>query len=275
MSSGTAQKAARRAARQALVEDLAGLGDVTGRAFAGVGQASVVAREAGVLSGSLPFTEAARLVDGRLDVRFAFTDGAPFAAGNTVATVAGALADVPQPHRPRLPGSHILSGVATCGPVWPSERTGAPRRDARTTQVCGRSRSRPSCHGGGLPHRSGLYDAALVKDNHVRAAGGVAAAVKLVRAGLPPTHTLEVEVDDLEQLEEALGAGVGFVLLDNMGLETVREAVRIVAGRCTLEVSGGVLLPDVRDIAATGVDIISVGALTTRAPWIDMSLDLE
>jgi nicotinate-nucleotide pyrophosphorylase (carboxylating) len=278
MASGAAQTAARHAARQALTEDLVGLGDVTGRAFTGNGRASVVAREAGVLSGSLPFTEAARLVDGDLDVRFAVTDGAPFAIGDTVATVAGALASILALERTGLNFLARLSGVATLTARYVGETTGTRARIAATRKTTPGLRAlekQAVVDGGGLPHRSGLYDGALVKDNHVLAAGGVAAAVELVRAGLPPKQTLEVEVESLEQLAEALAVGVGFVLLDNMELETVREAVRIVAGRCVLEVSGGVRLQDVRDIAATGVDIISVGALTTRAPWIDMSLDLE
>ena len=115
----------------------------------------------------------------------------------------------------------------------------------------------------------------MVKDNHVAAAGGVTAAISLVRAGAAHLHALEVEVDTLDQLDEALACGVTIVLLDNMDSATVRRAVGRVAGRALVEVSGGVRLERVSELAAAGVDVISVGALTTRAPWIDLALDLE
>ena len=130
-------------------------------------------------------------------------------------------------------------------------------------------------HGGGTPHRFGLFDGAMIKDNHVAAAGGVTAAASLVRAGAAHLHALEVEVDTLEQLDEALAAGVTIVLLDNMDTATVRDAVARVAGRAVVEVSGGIRLERVRELAEAGVDVISAGALTTRAPWIDLALDLE
>ena len=130
-------------------------------------------------------------------------------------------------------------------------------------------------HGGGTPHRFGLFDGAMIKDNHVAAAGGVRPAVDLVRAGAAHLHALEVEVDTLQQLDEALEAGATIVLLDNMDTPTVRRAVARVAGRALVEVSGGVRLGRVRELAESGVDVISVGALTTRAPWIDLGLDLE
>jgi nicotinate-nucleotide pyrophosphorylase (carboxylating) len=130
-------------------------------------------------------------------------------------------------------------------------------------------------HGGGTPHRFGLFDGAMIKDNHIAAAGGVAAAVERVRAGAAHLHALEVEVDTLEQLDEALAAGAAIVLLDNMDTATVGAAVARVAGRAVVEVSGGVRLERVRELAQAGADIISVGALTTRAPWIDLALDLE
>ena len=129
--------------------------------------------------------------------------------------------------------------------------------------------------GGGTPHRFGLFDGAMIKDNHVAAAGGVAAAVERVRGAAAHVHSLEVEVDTLEQLDEALAAGATIVLLDNMDTATVRAATEWVAGRALVEVSGRVRLERVRELAEAGVDIISVGALTTRAPWIDLGLDLE
>jgi nicotinate-nucleotide pyrophosphorylase (carboxylating) len=129
-------------------------------------------------------------------------------------------------------------------------------------------------HGGGTPHRFGLFDGAMIKDNHVAAAGGVSAALALVRSGAAHVHAVEVEVDTLDQLDEALAAGAGIVLLDNMDTPAVRAAVARVAGRALVEVSGGVRLDRVRELAEAGVDVISVGALTTRAPWLDLGLDM-
>jgi nicotinate-nucleotide pyrophosphorylase (carboxylating) len=130
-------------------------------------------------------------------------------------------------------------------------------------------------HGGGTPHRFGLFDGAMIKDNHVAAAGGISAAIERVRAGAAHPHALEVEVDTLEQLDEALACGATIVLLDNMDTATVQVAVDRIAGRAVVEVSGGVRLERVRELAEAGVDVISAGALTTRAPWIDLALDLE
>ena len=131
-------------------------------------------------------------------------------------------------------------------------------------------------HGGGTPHRFGLFDGAMIKDNHVAAVGGISAAIERVRAGAAHLHALEVEVDTLDQLDEALACGATIVLLDNMDTATVRQAVGArPAGRAVVEVSGGVRLERVRELAEAGVDVISAGALTTRAPWIDLALDLE
>jgi nicotinate-nucleotide pyrophosphorylase (carboxylating) len=115
----------------------------------------------------------------------------------------------------------------------------------------------------------------MIKDNHVRAAGGVAAAIAAARGAMGHVHGLEVEVDDLAQLDEALAAGASVVLLDNMDLDQVRAAAARVAGRAVVEVSGGVTLERVRELAAAGVDVISAGSLTTRSPWVDIALDLE
>ena len=130
-------------------------------------------------------------------------------------------------------------------------------------------------HGGGLPHRFGLFDAALVKDNHIRAAGSLTAAVAAVRERLGHVHLIEVETESLAQVQEALDCRAAVIMLDNMDLEQVRAAVRLVAGRAVVEVSGGVTLDRVGDLAGAGVDIISVGALTTAAPWVDIGLDME
>jgi nicotinate-nucleotide pyrophosphorylase (carboxylating) len=237
----------------------------------------VVAREAGVLSGSAAFAATAALVDPALRVHFRVPDGAAFAAGDVLAEIAGPFSGILAAERTGLNFLCRLCGVATLTARYVAETTGTAARIAATRKTTPGLRALEKeavVHGGGTPHRFGLFDGAMIKDNHVAAAGGVAAAVAAVRACSAHVHSLEVEVDTLEQLDEALGAGIAIVLLDNMDTVTVREAVARVAGRALVEVSGGVRLERVRELAEAGVDIISVGALTTRAPWLDLGLDV-
>lgn len=269
---------ARLAAERALEEDLAGYGDLTGRAFDGPGRARAEAREEGVLSGSEPFMAAARLVDPELAVTFVVRDGERFAPGATLCALEGRFASILALERTGLNFLARLSGVATQTARFVAETEGTRARIAGTRKTTPGLRAlerAAMAHGGAAPHRFGLFDAAMIKDNHLAAAGGVREAVARVRAGLAHAHGLVVEVDTLEQLDEALSCGVPAVLLDNMDLEMVRVAVARVAGRAVVEVSGGVRLERVRALAEAGVDIISVGALTTRAPWIDLSMEVE
>jgi nicotinate-nucleotide pyrophosphorylase (carboxylating) len=272
------RQAARAAVRRALREDLAGYGDLTGSAFGGAGVARVVAREPGVLSGVAALEETARQVDAALEVEVLVRDGERFSAGDTVAVLRGPLAAVLAAERTALNFLCRLSGVATLTATYVAETAGTAARIAATRKTTPGLRAlekQAVVHGGGTPHRFGLFDGAMIKDNHVAAAGGVAAAISRVRAGAAHLHALEVEVDTLEQLDEALAAGATIVLLDNMDTPTVRDAVARVAGRAVVEVSGGVRIGRVRELAEAGVDVISAGALTTRAPWIDLALDLE
>ena len=279
MNSGRGyRQAARMAVRRALREDLAGYGDLTGSAFAGDGLARLVAREAGVLSGVPTLLETAHQVDPGLAVEVFIHDGERFAAGDAIAELRGPLAAILAAERTALNFLCRLSGVATLTAAYVAETAGTSARIAATRKTTPGLRAlekQAVVHGGGTPHRFGLFDGAMIKDNHVAAAGGVAAAVDLVRAGAAHLHALEVEVDTLEQLDEALACGASIVLLDNMDTATVGQAVERVAGRAVVEVSGGVRLERVRELAAAGVDVISAGALTTRAPWIDLALDLE
>jgi nicotinate-nucleotide pyrophosphorylase (carboxylating) len=278
MSERSYRQAARVAVRRALREDLAGYGDLTGSVFEGAGVARVVAREPGVLSGLATLEETARQVDATLAVETLIRDGERFSADDTVAVVRGPLAAILAAERTALNFLCRLSGVATLTAAYVAETAGAAARIAATRKTTPGLRAlekQAVVHGGGTPHRFGLFDGAMIKDNHVAAAGNVAAAVARVRAGAAHLHALEVEVDTLEQLDEALAAGATLVLLDNMDTATVRDAVARVAGSAVVEVSGGVRLERVRELAEAGVDVISVGALTTRAPWIDLALDLE
>ena len=284
LSEQALRAAGRAAARRALAEDLAGLGDLTGRAFPAPGQARVEARRPGVLSGSVPFVEAARLVDPDLTVAWEVSDGRPFAAGDAVATLTGRLAGILALERTGLNFLGRLSGVATVTARYVAEAGAAQAGLDTVPAIAGTRKTTPGLRalekqaiadGGGSPHRFGLFDGAMIKDNHVAAAGGLCQAVAAVRAGLSHAHLLEVEVDTLEQLDEALAAGVPVVLLDNMDAATVREAVVRTGGRAVLEASGGIALERVREYAATGVDVISVGALTTGAAWVDLSMVVQ
>jgi len=278
MTASAYERAAREAAARALAEDLAGYGDLAGSVFPGPGLARVVAREAGVLSGLAACAATAALVDPALELEAFAADGDAFSAGSVLAELRGPFAGILAAERTGLNFLCRLSGVATLTARYVAETSGTKARIAATRKTTPGLRAlekQAVVHGGGTPHRFGLFDGAMIKDNHIAAAGGVAAAVAAVRAAAAHVHSLEVEVDRLDQLEEALTAGVRTLLLDNMDTATVREAVTLVAGRALVEVSGGVRLERVRELAEAGVDIISVGALTTRAPWLDLGLDVE
>jgi nicotinate-nucleotide pyrophosphorylase (carboxylating) len=272
------ERAAREAALRALAEDLAGYGDLTGSVFTGPGVARVVAREPGVLSGLAALAVTLDLVDPALTLEAAVADGAEFRTGDVLAEVRGPFAGILASERTGLNFLCRLSGIATLTRKYVVQASGTKARIAATRKTTPGLRAlekQAVVDGGGTPHRFGLFDGAMIKDNHVAAAGGVAAAVRAVRDAAAHVHTLEVEVDTIAQLEEALAAGVDIVLLDNMDTPTVRQAVALVAGRAVVEVSGGVRLGRVRELAEAGVDIISVGALTTNAPWLDLGLDVE
>lgn len=267
-----------RAAELALDEDLAGYGDVTGAAFTGEAVGRIIVREEGVLSGSEACMATAALVSPELTVQFRKRDGMRFDTGEEVATIRGPVAAMLAAERTGLNFLGRLSGIATCTSRFVAEVAGTRVRIAATrkTTPCLRALEKQAvAHGGGTPHRFGLFDGILIKDNHIAAAGGVRAAVDLVRSHAPHVFSIEVEVDTLDQLDEALAASASAVLLDNMSVDDVRKAVQRTAGRAMVEVSGGVRMDTVRELALTGVDIISIGALTTCADWVDFGLDMD
>jgi len=245
-----------------------------------VGTADVVARESGVLAG-LPVAVAAwrRLCGDQLEIRHALNDGATLRAGTVVLTVRGPLAGLLTAERTALNLLCHLSGVASTTRRWVDAvgNTGAWVRDTRKTLPGLRSLEKYAVRcGGGVNHRMSLGDAALIKDNHVAAAGSVRAAVAAVRCRWPDIP-LEVEVDTLDQLDEALGTGVTLILLDNFTLADTVEAVRR-AGSVTgveLEASGGLSLDRAAAVAATGVHYLAVGALTASARSLDLGFDLR
>ena len=271
-----------RLVRGALDEDLRYGPDVTSAATAAPGAqavAGVVAREPGVLAGlpvALAVLDAAGLAPGVAQPRRA--DGDRIDAGSDVLRIRAPLRDLLGAERTLLNFLTHLSGIATATRAWADALagTGCAVRDTRKTTPGLRQLEKYAVRcGGGQNHRMGLGDAALIKDNHVAAAGGVAAAIAAVRAAAPAV-ALEVECDTLAQVREALDAGAVLILLDNMGLAELRAAAALASGYpgTRLEASGGLRLEEARAVAETGVDFVSVGALTHSSPALDLGLDL-
>ncbi len=269
--------------RRALAEDLAYGPDVTTTASVPAGSecvADLVPREGGVVAG-LPVAQLVFDVvgEGRLTSTAHPRDGDRVAEGTPVLTVAGPVRDVLTAERTALNLLTHLSGIATAtrSLVDAVAGTDARIRDTRKTLPGLRTLQKYAVRcGGGVNHRMGLGDAALIKDNHVIAAGGITAAVAAVRDAAPDL-TIEVECDTLDQVAEAIAAGARLILLDNMTLEELRVAVDLgrAAGGVQLEASGGLTAEAVPEVAATGVDFLAVGALTHSAVVLDIGLDLR
>jgi nicotinate-nucleotide pyrophosphorylase (carboxylating) len=268
----------------ALDED-APWGDLTGEALipaAARARAELVAREDGVFSGGEVFEAAFRLTDPAIRVELRRVDGAAFAAGDTLAVVEGPARAVLTAERIGLNFTQRMSGIATLTARYVSEIDGTQARivDTRKTTPGLRAFERHAvvC-GGGHNHRFSLSDAVMAKDNHlaVLESGGADLTVALREAlgRLPHTTHVEVEVDRLDQIEPVLAAGIDTIMLDNFSLDDLRAGVAQVAGRAAVEASGGVSLDTVRAIAETGVDVISVGALTHSARALDLGLDIR
>lgn len=265
---------------QALQEDL-GHGDITSEAVVEpncTGRAVVVGREDFVLSGSTPFRRIFQLLDPDLELAPHYADGDPVPKDEPVFSLAGRVRPILSGERTALNLLQHLCGIAT----WTQRLatavvgTGCRLLDTRKTTPLWRQWEKAAVRdGGGFNHRFGLFDGILIKDNHVAAAGGVAEAVRRARKRAPHTLKIEVEVDRLDQLDEALDAGAEVVLLDNFTVEMLRRAVAVNRGRALLEASGGISLETVRAVAETGVDLVSCGALTHSAPAIDLSLELS
>jgi nicotinate-nucleotide pyrophosphorylase (carboxylating) len=267
-----------RAVQAALAEDLGAAGDITTDAIvpeSASGRAEIVARTSGVIAG-LALAEASfRAFDPAIDFRSLVDDGASVSAGKTVARIGGRAGGMLSAERTALNFLGHLSGIATLTRrfVEAVAGTGAKIADTRKTLPGLRALEKYAVRaGGGVNHRFGLYDAVLIKDNHIEAAGGVSQALSGL-SQLAGKFKLEIEVETLAQLEEALQFPIDAVLLDNMELETMREAVRRAKGRVLTEASGGVTLETVHRIAETGVDWISVGALTHSPKNLDLALE--
>jgi nicotinate-nucleotide pyrophosphorylase (carboxylating) len=265
--------------REALIEDLGRAGDITTDAVASpdcIARTVMASRQEGVLAGLEAARLAFRLMDPAIRVTVTAADGERVTPGAQVAMIDGPARGILSAERVALNFVSRLSGVASA-----TARFVAAVAHTRTRIVCTR-KTTPLMRslekyavraGGGMNHRFGLDDAALIKDNHVAIAGGVAEAIRRVRGHVGHLTKIEVEVETLAELEEALGAGVDAVLLDNMSLDDLRRAVRMIKKRAISEASGRVSLETVAAIAETGVDLISVGWLTHSAPILDIGLD--
>lgn len=266
--------------RTALEEDL-GSGDITTSctvAPGASGKGCIVAKEPLVLAGIDIARQVFLTVDSGLEVTFSQSDGSRAMEGDTLLEMVGDLAAMLMAERTALNFLQRLSGIATLTRAFVDEVVGTSVRilDTRKTTPGYRFLEKAAVRtGGGYNHRFGLYDGILIKDNHIAAAGSIQQAVGAAKASNRHSLRVEVEVETLDQLAEAIAAGADAIMLDNMDLETMAEAVRLTSGKVALEASGGVTLENVREVAATGVDLISVGALTHSARAVDMSMEIE
>lgn len=265
--------------RRALAEDVGG-GDLTAALVDGSrrARARIVAREDAVICGA-PWVEAAVLAcDPQAQLVWHVKEGERCVADQVVLEIEGHARPLLTAERTALNFLQLLSAVATKTAVYKAAVAGTRAQivDTRKTLPGLRLAQKYAVTtGGGVNHRVGLYDAVLIKENHIAAAGGIANVLQRVRDTVPEARFVEIEVETLEQLDEALSCGATMVLLDNMDLPTLNEAVRRNAGRAILEISGGVNLQTVRALAETGVDRISIGALTKDVKAIDFSMRFD
>jgi nicotinate-nucleotide pyrophosphorylase (carboxylating) len=269
----------KRAVEAALEEDLGGAGDITTDNTVSAdakGEATIVVREAGVIAGLDLAAEAFLSLDPEAKFSSFVSDGDTVKQGATLAKIAARTRAILTAERTALNFLGHLSGVATLTSRFVEEVAGTGARIACTRKTTPGLRALEKYAvrmGGGVNHRFGLYDGVLIKDNHIAAAGGIGSALRALGARAGHMVRIEIEVDNLDQLKEALRFPIDAVLLDNMDAPTLKKAVAIVGGRVTTEASGGVRPETVRKIAETGVDLISAGALTHSARRLDLSLE--
>lgn len=263
----------------ALVEDL-GAGDITSQATIPADRrctAMILAKSPGVLAGVDVVRSVFGAIDPDVHVEILLADGTPITAPHDLITLEGRAQSVLAGERTALNLLGRMCGVATATREYVDAiaGTGARILDTRKTMPGLRTLDKyaVAC-GGGVNHRMGLYDAFLIKDNHLKVAGGVNQAVALARAA-NPERPITVEVENLDQLHEAVSCAPARIMLDNMPVDLMREAVAIVDGRAVVEASGGITLANIRQVAYTGVDVISVGAITHSAKWLDVSMEVS
>lgn len=270
-----------KSVKEALLEDLGRAGDITSEAIFNKNikiEATLVARKCGVLCGTATALTAFQLIDPEIKYDNILIDTALVNSGDIIARINGSATSILAAERVALNFLGHLSGISTLTAKFVSQisHTHAKICDTRKTTPNLRALEKyaVSC-GGGVNHRFGLDDAILIKDNHIAVAGGVAAALRAAKQKIGHLVKIEIEVDTLDQLHEALSEGVDVVLLDNMSIPQLAEAVRMINKQALSEASGGISLDTVAAVAETGVNLISVGALTHSAPVLDVGLDIH
>jgi nicotinate-nucleotide pyrophosphorylase (carboxylating) len=263
----------------ALDEDV-GSGDITTAAIIDSslkGKAQLVAKEKILLAGIEVFSRVFARLDPEIVVECTYHDGDVIPKGANIGTVTGSMRGILSGERTALNFLQHLSGIATL------TRQYVEKTDPSTVRVIDTRKTTPGLRvlekyavrmGGGFNHRFGLFDGILIKDNHIAAAGSISEAVKKTRATVPHTLKIEVEVEDIKGLEQAIEVGADAILLDNMSVKEMKEAVSIAKGRVLLEASGGITLETIEAISKTGINLISVGAITHSARSVDISLEV-
>ncbi|MHB9035214.1 MAG: carboxylating nicotinate-nucleotide diphosphorylase [Armatimonadota bacterium] len=263
----------------ALAEDL-GSGDITTLLTVpadATAQATITAKESGVIAGQRMAWVVFQEFFSNTLYEPIVADGTRVEPGDVIGSISGRASTILSGERVALNFLQQMSGIATLTAKYVEKvkHTKARIVDTRkTTPGLRRLEKYSVCVGGGYNHRFGLDDGILIKDNHIAASGGITAAITAAKKRAPHTLKIEIEVSNLDQLKEAIDAGADIIMLDNMTLDVMRQAVEIANGSVLLEASGGVNLDTVKDIAETGVDIVSVGALTHSAPALDISLNI-
>ena len=263
----------------ALEEDL-GPGDITTEALVDLsvkGEARLIAKEEIILAGIEVFSRVFSRLDPEIVVETKYRDGEAVSNGEDIGIVKGSMRGILSGERTALNFLQRLSGIATL------TRKYVERTDSSNVRVIDTRKTTPGLRilekyavrrGGGFNHRFGLFDGILIKDNHIAVAGSIAKALARIKGRVPHTLRIEVEVEDIKGVEEAIGAGADAILLDNMSLKEMREAVSIAGGRVLLEASGGITLESIEEVSKTGIDLISVGAITHSARSVDISLEV-
>ncbi len=270
----------KRIIEHALAEDL-GSGDVTSDALFEPGRVCsgrIVAKEGFLLAGIDVAREVFETFNPCIIFRAMKKDGDRVSQGDALAELTGDAADLLKAERTALNFLQRLSGIATLTNEYVEKIRGSKTKivDTRKTAPGLRVLEKYAVRiGGARNHRMGLYDGILIKDNHIAACGGIRGAISRARDNAPHTLKIEVEVSKLDQVREALDGGADIIMLDNMDLETTREAVRLIAGRALVEASGNMTLDRIADVAFTGVDLISVGAITHSATSVDISMKID
>lgn len=266
--------------KSALSEDI-GFGDVTTESIISedkIFQACLVTRCDGIICGLEVFKTVYKILSDKINIEFMFKDGDKIKKGDVIAKLTGPAKYLLLGERVSLNYIQRMSGIATETYKYQKAIEDLPCKitDTRKTTPNFRAFEKYSVKtGGGALHRFNLSDCAMIKDNHIKVAGSISAAVNMVRKNLSHAHKIEIECDTLKQVEQALDFGADIIMLDNMSIETMKEAVKIINHRAVVEASGNVTLDTVRQIAQCGVDIISTSAIVAKAPTLDLALDMD